>query len=105
MGLDLRVVGAPALATCVHVSLVFAKQALLPALLGDAYSPAALAILLGRLALCSAASALVCVPLATAAAAASGHISTLNHLNAQIIILYERIRSFYIPKFGPSEIE
>jgi hypothetical protein len=71
MGLDLRVVGAPALATCVHVSLVFAKQALLPALLGDAYSPAALAILLGRLALCSAASALVCVPLATAAAAAT----------------------------------
>ena len=47
MGLDPRVVGAPALATCVHVSLVFAKQALLPALLGDAYSPAALARLLG----------------------------------------------------------
>ena len=71
MGLDARVVGAPALATCVHVSLVFAKQALLPALLGDAYSPAALARLLGRLALCSAASALVCVPLATAAASAT----------------------------------
>ncbi len=71
MGLDPRVVGAPALATCVHVSLVFAKQALLPALLGDAYSPAALARLLGRLALCSAASALVCVPLATAAASAT----------------------------------
>ena len=71
MGLDPRVVGAPALATCVHVSLVFAKQALLPALLDDAYSPAALARLLGRLALCSAASALVCVPLATAAASAT----------------------------------
>ena len=71
MGLDARVVGAPALATCVHVSLVFAKQALLPALLGDAYSPAALARLLGRLALCSAASALLCVPLATAAASAT----------------------------------
>ena len=66
--LDGRAVGAPAVAVCVHVSLMATKQAIIPALLGDRHGPEALARILGRLALIGACAGACCVPFATAIA-------------------------------------
>ena len=70
----MRELFAPALATCVHMSLVGSKQALLPHILSEHVAdPGDLAKVLGRLALLTSLSAVVCMPVMSAVAGRGWH--------------------------------